>query len=67
MIRELREETGCKVGAVTLLGKIIPDTGRMENILWAFYEQDVEILSLPDSAESEGIEVSLVTRKELFR
>ncbi len=67
MIRELREETGCLAGDATLLGEIIPDTGRLENNLWAFYVKDVEIDSIPDPAENEGIEVMLVTRKELYQ
>ncbi len=67
MIRELKEETGCEVGRVTLLGELLPDTGRLENILWPFYINDVVINELPDPAENEGIEVSLVTHAELFK
>ena len=64
--RELKEETGCLVEDVTLLGEIIPDTGRLENTLWAFYVNKVKIKTLPDPAENEGIEVYLVSREELF-
>lgn len=67
MMRELREETGCKTGDVTLLGEIIPDTGRLENTLWAFYVNNVKIITLPEPSENEGIEVYLVSREELFQ
>lgn len=67
MIRELKEETGCEAGTVTLLGELLPDTGRLENILWPFCIIDVLIKELPDPAENEGIEVSLVTQAELFQ
>jgi len=66
MIRELREETGCVADDVTLLGEVIPDTGRLENRLWAFYISNVEIKSLPEPSENEGIEVNLVTPEELI-
>lgn len=65
--RELKEETGCLAEDVTLLGEIIPDTGRLENILWAFYVNKVKIMTLPDPAENEGIEVYLVSREELLK
>jgi 8-oxo-dGTP pyrophosphatase MutT (NUDIX family) len=67
ILRELREETGCKASEVTLLGEIIPDTGRLENILWAFYINKVKIDTLPQPSDNEGIEVYLVSREELFR
>lgn len=67
IIRELQEETGCLAEDVTLLGEIIPDTGRLENTLWAFYVNKVKIVTLPDPAENEGIEVNLVSHEELFK
>jgi len=66
MIRELREETGCDVESVTLLGELIPDTGRLENRLWAFYAEGITINEMPDPAENEGIEVRLVTVADLI-
>ena len=66
IMRELTEETGCRVDDVTLLGEVIPDTGRLENRLWAFFIGNVEVERLPDPEENEGIEVSLVTPEELF-
>ena len=65
--RELKEEAGCLAEDVTLLGEIIPDTGRLENTLWAFYVNKVKINTLPEPAENEGIEVYLVSREELFQ
>ncbi len=67
IIRELKEETGCEAKTVTLLGKLLPDTGRLENILWPFYINDVVIKAIPDPAGNEGIEVSLVTKAEFFQ
>jgi ADP-ribose pyrophosphatase len=67
IIRELKEETGCTAGTVILLGETIPDTGRLENRLWAFYMNNVEMNDIPDPAENEGIQVHLVTREELFQ
>lgn len=67
IIRELKEEAGCLAENVALLGEIIPDTGRLENTLWAFYVNKVKIKTLPDPAENEGIEVYLVSREELFQ
>jgi 8-oxo-dGTP pyrophosphatase MutT (NUDIX family) len=64
--RELREETGCSADSVTLLGEVIPDTGRLENRLWAFYINNVEVPAPPDQSENEGIEVLQVTREDLF-
>lgn len=67
MLRELKEETACETGDLVLLGVLIPDTGRLENRLWAFYAYNVQINSIPDQAESEGIQVILITREELFQ
>jgi len=66
IIRELKEEVGCSAEDITLLGEIIPDTGRLENILWAFYVSEVKVMMLPDPDRNEGIEVFLVSRDELF-
>jgi 8-oxo-dGTP pyrophosphatase MutT (NUDIX family) len=67
MMRELKEETGCEGGAVTLLGELIPDTGRLENRLWAFYVENVLIEKIPVPSENEGIEVHLFDREELIQ
>jgi 8-oxo-dGTP pyrophosphatase MutT (NUDIX family) len=67
VIRELKEETNCSAKSVTLLGEIVPDTGRLENRLWAFYTKDIELNQFPDPDENEGIEVSLVEPDKLFR
>ena len=66
IIRELKEETNCTARKVILLGKNYPDTGRLENRQWAFYSDDVEILSFPEPHKNEGIEVFLVSIKELI-
>ena len=45
MSRELYEETGhrASVGKMQLLGKLDPDSGRLENRLWAFFAPGLEI------------------------
>jgi len=67
IIRELREETGCEVKKLKLLGELIPDTGRLENRLWAFYVNNIKIDNIPGPEENDGIEVHLVSHKELCR
>ncbi len=67
MMRELREETGCVSESVTFLGELTPDTGRLENILWAFYVDNLTLTNLPNPAENAGIEVHLVTGAELIQ
>ena len=66
IIRELKEETGCIAGEVILLKEVIPDTGRLENKLWAFYVSNVEVKDIPSPDNNEGIEVQLVSHEELF-
>jgi 8-oxo-dGTP pyrophosphatase MutT (NUDIX family) len=66
MTRELKEETGCEVGDLTLLGRLIPDTGRLENRLWAFYADKIKINYIPEPEENEGIEIHLVSNQELI-
>lgn len=66
MIRELQEETGCVVRDVNLMRTLIPDTGRLENRLWAFYVNNVEVNGVLSPEENDGIEVHLVTRQKLF-
>jgi len=65
VIRELREETGCIAKDVTLLGEVIPDTGRLENRLWAYYIE-VEVVNFLKPEHNEGIEAYLVSCEELF-
>jgi len=66
VIRELKEETGCMAKDAILLGEVIPDTGRLENRLWAYYINDVETGDFPEPENDEGIEVHLVSCEELF-
>ena len=42
--REIREEVGLEVGNLKFLSKMIPDTGRLENYLYAFYAGDCDFL-----------------------
>jgi len=39
--RELLEETGYRAGRLRLLGRLMPDIGRLGNSLWCFYTDDL--------------------------
>ncbi|NET01099.1 MAG: NUDIX hydrolase [Sphaerospermopsis sp. SIO1G1] len=51
IIREIREEVGLRVGKIEFLAKMIPDTGRLENHLYAFYAGECEFVQdfVPES------------------
>ena len=66
ILRELKEETGGTAESANLLGELIPDTGRLENRLWAFYISNIQLDRIPLPEENEGIEVRAVSREELF-
>lgn len=54
--RELLEETGCTAGELRRLGCLIPDSGRLENRLWAFFAPGVATGGALGDVR-EGIEV----------
>ena len=63
-VRELYEETGfCALSEPLLLGKLIPDTGRLENRLWCYF-----VTATPDSSwvPEAGVERVLYTRDQLL-
>ena len=63
--RELEEETGLRAdGAPVLLGKLLPDTGRLENRFWGYF---VRAREMPAWRPEPGVERLLVTRGELRR
>ena len=66
VLRELKEETGCEAETAVLLGELIPDTGRLENRLYAFYTDNIVIKDFPHPDENEGIEINLVSPEELL-
>src|SRR5438552_14299008 len=39
--RELCEETGVTAGSWTLIGTLLPDSGRFENKLWCYLAEDL--------------------------
>src|SRR4051794_22430688 len=48
VVQELLEETGFRtVSEPVLLGNLAPDTGRLENRLWCFFADGVELTSNP--------------------
>lgn len=61
--RELKEEAGCLVKKLIFLGKLIPDTGRIENYLWAFYAGNVTVKSLNGFKDRQICEVCLMPIK----
>lgn len=67
IVRELNEETSCQAREVKFLGEVIPDTGRLENRLWAFYIDGLEINKIVRPEENEGIEVCPVSSTEFFQ
>jgi hypothetical protein len=52
---------------VVFLGENYPDTGRLENRQWAFYAKDVMVQVIPDADKNNGIEVFLVSPRDLFK
>lgn len=62
--RELHEETGLRAaGAPVLLGKLVPDTGRLENRFWCYF---IRAEAGDGSWKPEpGVEHLFVTRSEL--
>jgi len=62
--RELLEETGYEAGEVELIGRLVPDTGRLANRLWCYFAPDVRP-SQAALAIEEGIELVVCSREEL--
>ena len=63
--RELTEETGFRVTTpLRPLGRLDPDSGRLENSLWAFLATDIE--PVPGWRPEDGVERVLVDRAELL-
>ena len=67
VIREVYEETGYSCGQedVVLLGKLVPDTGKLENILWSYY---IELTEPPieEWNMEKGVEPILVTKERFL-
>ena len=64
--RELEEETGYRATApLVLLGRILPDVGRLDNALWAYYAEGVE--SAPSWSPEPGVEPALFDKAEFLR
>jgi ADP-ribose pyrophosphatase len=62
--RELREETGCEAGELTLLGTLHVDSGRLETQQWAFFARNVDVVDERPTPEEE-LEVLFVAPSEL--
>lgn len=63
--RELEEECGLRAsGAPVLLGRLLPDTGRLENGLWCYF---APAEPLPGRRPEAGIECRFVAPGELRR
>jgi ADP-ribose pyrophosphatase len=62
--RELQEETGLRaVGTPVLLGKLVPDTGRLENRFWCYFVRAEA--GAAAWAPEPGVERVFATRAEL--
>lgn len=62
-VRELEEEAGLRAtGTPVLLGKLVPDTGRLENRFWCYFTRADEIRDWQPEANVERV---LATRREL--
>jgi ADP-ribose pyrophosphatase len=64
-IREIHEETGYKVRTIELLGRMVPDSGRLCNIMYCYYA-DVEKVEENNSyKKTEDIDVLLCSEDAL--
>lgn len=61
--RELVEECGLNARSLRLLGKTLPDSGRLGNRMWCYFAEGVE--PVRDWSPELGIAPILVTRAEL--
>lgn len=65
--RELQEETGFRaIGGVELIGRLAPDTGRLENRLWCYFARDVVADDIGSFQPDPGVECVIYSRAELF-
>jgi ADP-ribose pyrophosphatase len=62
--RELEEEAGYRIGDLTHLGTLNPDTGRLSNRMWCYWADRVEPVGSSFVPE-EGVEPLSVTEDEL--
>lgn len=62
--RELEEEAGYRVGKLTHLGTLNPDTGRLSNRMWCYWADGVEPIGDAFVPE-EGVEPLSLTTEEL--
>jgi len=62
--REIREEVGLEIGHLDFLGEMVPDTGRLENRLHAFYARNCELV---EAFEPETGLVPLFMEKQEFK
>ena len=62
--RELKEETGYAAGEMTLLGALLPDTGRMGNRQWCFFAAGAVRTGM--EPEEEGLTPADCSVPELF-
>jgi len=67
IIREVYEETGysTQTDHITFLGKLIPDTGRLENTLWGFYIESAN-KSILNWQEERGVEPILASKSDFL-
>ena len=66
-IRELREETGCTAGALTLIGTIAPNPAFMTNLCHTFLAEGISRAGETDPDDLELLEIREVDGDELER
>ena len=65
--RELYEETGYSTPSLIPVGELDPDTGRLENRLWAFFAPNVTRTKAGFWMPEDGIEPVVLKRDEFKR
>ena len=63
--RELREETGCTAGRITLIGKIAPNPAFMANWCYTYLAEEISETGKTDLDKLEAIERREVSAREL--
>ena len=66
-MRELREETGHRAGALSPLGVVAPNPAIQSNRCHMFVARDCRLVDAVDFDEHEDIDVEVVTRAEALR
>jgi ADP-ribose pyrophosphatase len=64
--RELLEETGFVAPRLELLGKLVPDVGRLANRMWCYFAPDARPSDHPHERE-QGVRLIVLPEREALR